>query len=162
MAIEGTGELPDKNVLSSCPNIDVWGINAYRWDHPENIFGEWKAMSSKPMYLSETGGDSYMTIDSHGYDQGVNQEAQADATKEILDDIFSNQRVCSGVTLFSFLDGWWKAGNPGVQDPGGSAPNSGGVPYDGAPNEEYWGIVDIDRNPKEAYEVVKKKYTSLP
>ena len=156
------GELPDEKVLSSCPNIDIWGMNAYRWDHPENIFNEWKAMSSKPMYLSETGADSYITIESHGYDQGVNQEAQADATKEILDDVFSNQRVCSGVTLFSFLDGWWKAGNPDIQDPGGSAPNSGGVPYDGAPNEEYWGIVDIDRNPKEAYEVVKKKYTSLP
>jgi len=156
------GELPDEKVLSSCPNIDIWGMNAYRWDHPESIFNEWKAMSSKPMYLSETGADSYMTRDSHGYNQGVNQEAQADATKEILDDVFSNQRICSGVTLFSFLDGWWKAGNPDIQDPGGSAPNSGGVPYDGAPNEEYWGIVDIDRNPKEAYEVVKKKYTSLP
>ena len=34
-----------------------------------------------------------------------------------------------------------------------------GVPYDGAPNEEYWGIVDIDRNKKLAYEVVKIKYT---
>ena len=114
------------------------------------------------MYLSETGGDSYMTIEGHGYDQGENQEAQADATEEILDDVFSNQDICSGVTLFQFLDGWWKAGNPDTQDTHGSAPNSFGVPYDGAPNEEYWGILDIDRNPKLAYEVVKKKYTSLP
>ena len=156
------GEVPDKDVVSSCPNIDIWGINAYRWDHPENLFNEWRSLSKKPMYLSETGGDSYMSIDSHGYDQGVNQEAQADATENILDDVFSNQDICSGVTLFSFTDGWWKAGNPGTQDPGGSAPNSSGVPYDGAPNEEYWGIVDIDRNKKLAFEVVKIKYTAEP
>jgi hypothetical protein len=36
------------------------------------------------------------------------------------------------------------------------------VPYDGAPNEEHWGIVDIDRNPKMAYEIVKLKYTETP
>lgn len=156
------GELPNKLALSSCPNIDVWGMNAYRWDHPEKIFDEWKSVSKKPMYLSETGADSYMSIDSHGYEKGVNQEAQADATKEILDDVFSNQDICSGVTLFSFADGWWKAGNPDIQDSGGSAPNSGGVPYDGAANEEYWGMVDIDRNKKLAYEVVKMKYNAVP
>jgi exo-beta-1,3-glucanase (GH17 family) len=152
------GELPDALVRSSCPNVDVWGMNAYRWDHPAEIFSEWEDVSSKPMYLSETGADSYMTIESHGYDQGENQEVQADANKKILKDIFRNQDVCSGVTLFSFSDEWWKAGNPKVQDPGGSAPNSGGVPYDGAANEEYWGIVDIDRNKKETFSVVKKAY----
>jgi hypothetical protein len=152
------GELPDALALSSCPNVDVWGLNAYRWDHPAAIFSEWEDVSSKPMYLSEAGADSYMTIESHGYEQGVNQKAQADANKKILKDIFRNVDVCSGVTLFSFSDGWWKAGNPRVQDPGGSAPNSGGVPYDGAPNEEYWGIVDIDRNKKATFPVVKEAY----
>jgi hypothetical protein len=32
------------------------------------------------------------------------------------------------------------------------------VPYDGTPNEEYWGIVDLERNKKETYEVVKLEY----
>jgi hypothetical protein len=32
------------------------------------------------------------------------------------------------------------------------------VPYDGSPNEEYWGIVDIDRNEKQTYSVVKDIY----
>lgn len=156
------GELPDTLALSSCPNVDVWGMNVYRWDNPEAIFSEWAAVSSKPMYLSEAGADSYMTAAAHGYEQGGNQKAQADATKNILDAIFKHQNVCSGVTLFSFSDGWWKAGNPGTQDAGGSAPNSGGVPYDGAANEEYWGIVDIGRNEKLAFEVVKEKYNALP
>jgi len=32
------------------------------------------------------------------------------------------------------------------------------VPYDGSPNEEYWGIVDIDRNKKKTFEVIKNQY----
>lgn len=155
------GELPNTLARSSCPNVDVWGMNVYRWDNPEAIFSEWAAVSSKPMYLSETGADSYMTVKGHGYKQGVNQKAQADANKNILDAIFKHQDVCSGVALFSFSDGWWKAGNVSTQDSGGSAPNSTGVPYDGAANEEYWGIVDIDRNQKMAFKVVKEKYNAL-
>nr|WP_321228009.1 glycoside hydrolase family 2 TIM barrel-domain containing protein [uncultured Psychroserpens sp.] len=154
------GDLPDALALSMSPNIDVWGMNVYRWDNPEPIFKEWKAMSSKPMYLSETGGDSYMKITKAGYEQGENQKAQADAAKNILKKVFDNQDVCKGVTLFSFTDGWWKAGNNDVQDIGGYAPNSTGIPYDGAPNEEYWGIVDIDRNKKQVFNVVKEVYLS--
>jgi len=36
------------------------------------------------------------------------------------------------------------------------------VPYDGAPNEAYWGIVDIDRNPKKVFQVVKKNIRIYP
>ncbi|WP_034044668.1 glycoside hydrolase family 2 TIM barrel-domain containing protein [Wocania ichthyoenteri] len=155
------GELPDALALSMSPNIDVWGMNVYRWDNPSNIFTEWEAVSNKPMYLSEAGGDSYMTISKAGFEKGINEKAQAAANKNILDKIFENQEVCSGVTMFSFTDGWWKAGNPDKQDIGGWAPNSSGVPYDGSPNEEFWGIVDIDRNKKETYSVIKTKYTQL-
>ena len=155
------GELPDALALSRCPSIDVWGMNVYRWDHPEEIFSQWTNVSSKPMYLSEAGTDSYMTITKDGYDMGKNEKAQADATKSILDDVFRNREVCSGVTLFAFVDELWKAGNNETQDPGGWAPNSNGVPYDGAPNEEYWGIVDIDRNKKMAFEVVKNIYRKV-
>ena len=63
-----------------------------------------------------------------------------------------------GVTLFSFSDEWWKAGNPSQQDTGGEAPNSGGVPYDGAANEEYWGIVKRDRSKKQVFNIVKDLY----
>jgi hypothetical protein len=154
------GELPDALALSSCPGIDVWGMNVYRWDNPKEIFSQWSAVSTKPMYLSEAGGDSYMTISRDGYEKGVNEKVQADANAKILDQVFDNLEVCSGVTLFSFTDGWWKAGNNDAQDVGGWAPNSTGVPYDGTPNEEFWGLVDIDRNKKQAYEIVKRKYSA--
>lgn len=152
------GELPDSTARHACPNIDVWGINIYRWDNPETIFEQWSKISDKPMYLSEAGADSYMAVTKNGYEMGENEKAQADATTNILDAIFRNKEICSGVTLFAFVDELWKAGNNDKLDPGGWAPNSSGVPYDGAPNEEYWGIVDIERNKKQAFEVVKEKY----
>ena len=153
------GDVPDAIALSSAPNIDVWGLNVYRWDKPGTVFKEWEAVSTKPMYLSEAGADSYMTISKDGYEKGENQKAQAAANVNILKEIFNDDNIGSGVTLFSFTDGWWKAGNNDKQDPGGWAPNSSGVPYDGSPNEEYWGIVDIDRNKKKTFTIVKEAYT---
>lgn len=153
------GDLPDSLALAMSPNIDVWGMNVYRWDTPGNLFEKWSEESNKPMYLAEAGADSYMAATMNGYEQGPNEKAQADATRKILSEIFDNTGVCSGVTLFAFNDEWWKAGNNSTQDPGGWAPESGGVPYDGAANEEFWGIVDIDRNKKEVFGVVKDFYS---
>lgn len=155
------GEFPKEEVLSLCPNVDIWGMNVYRWDNPEEVFTQWKIISLKPMYLSEAGADSYMTATMNGYEKGQNEKAQAEATKNILDDIFRFRDICLGVTLFSFADEWWKAGNNDTQEPGGWAPNSGGVPYDGAANEEYWGIVKIDKTKKMVFGVVKEKYNSI-
>ncbi|WP_299017077.1 glycoside hydrolase family 2 TIM barrel-domain containing protein [uncultured Polaribacter sp.] len=152
------GDLPNTLALEMSNNIDVWGMNVYRWDNPTSIFKEWEAVSKKPMYLSEAGGDSYMLIEKVGYHKGFNEKAQADATKNVLQSVFTNQEICNGITLFSFTDGWWKAGNNNTQDIGGWAPNSSGVPYDGTPNEEFWGIVDINRNKKLAFDVVKNQY----
>ena len=154
------GELPNALAMSLASNIDVWGMNVYRWDDPTEIFSQWEALSSKPMYLSEAGGDSYMTITKSGYEQGVNEKAQADANAKILESIFNNKEIGLGVTMFSFTDGWWKAGNVDSQDIGGYAPNSSGVPYDGSPNEEFWGMVDIDRNKKLTFDVIKQNYKS--
>ena len=155
------GEIPTQKVLKENPSIDVWGVNVYRWDLPGSLIAEWKSRSTKPLYFSEAGADSYMAIEKDGYAAGENQKAQADATETILNQLFEDPEIVSGVTLFSFTDGWWKAGNPNQQDVDGWAPNSSGVPYDGAPNEEYWGIVDIERNKKEAFYVLQKKYKQL-
>jgi hypothetical protein len=155
------GELPDSLALAQCPDIDVWGMNVYRWDVPAPVFEEWQAISQKPMYLSEAGADSYMTIAKNDYEQGPNQQAQADATRQILEDVMMHSNICSGVTLFAFTDEWWKSGDNNSLDPGGFAPESSGVPYDGTANEEYWGIVDINRQPKAAYHVVAEMYASI-
>lgn len=156
------GEIPNIEVLQGNPNIDIWGVNVYRWDQPRSLITEWEERSELPLYFSEAGADSFMAAPKDDYQAGENQTAQADATRIILDQIFEKSKIVNGVTLFSFTDGWWKAGNPNQQDQGGWAPFSSGVPYDGAPNEEYWGIVDIDRNKKEAFYIVQKQYNDSP
>lgn len=155
------GDLPDDLALNSNPNIDIWGLNVYRWDVPSTIFDEWQSISDKPIYLSEAGADSYMKIAKAGYEQGVNEKAQAKANANIIDAVIQNSERVSGVFIFSFTDGWWKAGNPNRQDIGGWAPNSSGVPYDGAPNEEFWGIVDIERNKKETFNIIKERFSKI-
>ena len=147
------GEVPTEIALNSCPSVDIWGMNLYRWDNNIPAIEAFIALSEKPLYISEAGADSY---DSRSNIE--REDLQAQATQNILSGILSKSDVCMGVTLFSFSDEWWKAGNPSQQDTGGEAPNSGGVPYDGAANEEYWGIVKHDRSKKEAYNIVKDLY----
>ncbi|MDC3242381.1 MAG: glycoside hydrolase family 2 TIM barrel-domain containing protein [Flavobacteriaceae bacterium] len=152
------GDLPSNEALSLSANIDVWGMNVYRMTRPESIYPEWKIISDKPMYFSEGGADSYMAVSAFGYQQGENQKAQADAVKTIVENTFNSDGICAGITVFSFTDGWWKAGKADVQDIGGWAPEGSGVPFDRIPNEEYWGIVDINRNKKEVFDVLKDLY----
>ena len=151
----GHGEVPNSQALNSCPSVDVWGMNIYRWLSPESAIDELAAMTDKAMYISEAGADSF-NINSNS----ENQAQQAQATEIILNAIIDKSDICIGVTLFEFCDEWWKAGNPNQQDPGGF---SNAIPYDNFANEEYWGIVTRDRVPKLSYYVVQEIYeaTSL-
>ena len=151
----GHGEVPNSQALNSCPSVDVWGMNIYRWLSPDSAIDELAAMTDKAMYISEAGADSF-NINSNS----ENQAQQAQATEIILNAIIDKSDICIGVTLFEFCDEWWKAGNPNQQDPGGF---SNAIPYDNFANEEYWGIVTRDRVPKLSYYVVQEIYeaTSL-
>jgi exo-beta-1,3-glucanase (GH17 family) len=154
------GEVPSASTLALAPSVDVWGMNVYRWDYSQHAITDFAAVSDKPCYLSETGGDSYNSAPSHPtYPFGANEQMQADATQALLTGVFDVLDVGSGVALFEFSDEWWKAGDPANQDAGGAAPYSSGVPYDGAPNEEYWGVVDVFRTAKLAHGVVGAVYT---
>ena len=154
------GEIPDSLALYKGRNLDMWGFNVYRWDVTGYFFADWAKSSDKPFYFSEVGSDSYMTTATDSFAKGENQKAQAAAVANILDEILAYENQFQGISLFSFTDGWWKAGNPHTQDIGGWATNSSGVPYDGSPNEEYWGIVDINREKKEVFEVVKTRFNN--
>ena len=149
------GDLPDEQARSLVSDIDMWGVNVYRWDQPVSILEQWAEVSDKPIYFAELGSDSYMTITRDIYEEGISELAQADANKIMLDAVIDNIELSAGTVIFQFADGLWKAGNPSKQDVGGWAPNSSGVPYDGTANEEFFGIVDIARNKKKSYEIVK-------
>lgn len=150
------GELPDAATLGACPAVDVWGMNLYRWDNDVPALVDFAARSSKGMYVSECGGDSYNKATGQ-----VREDQQQQANRNIVNGIIGRYDICMGVTVFEFCDEWWKAGNPDVQNTGGSAPNSSGVPYDGSPDEEYWGIVRRDRSKKPAFDDLKSIYASV-
>lgn len=154
------GEIPNKKAREMGSNIDIWGINVYRWDDPTPLIEEWEKVSNLPLYFSETGSDSYMTKDYNEFKKGINEDAQATANHNIIKNVFKMKDRLTGLIIFQFVDGLWKAGNPEIQDIGGWAPNSIGVPYDGSPNEEFWGIVDINRNKKKTFEVIKKFFNN--
>ncbi|MCF7917339.1 MAG: hypothetical protein K9L61_06120, partial [Candidatus Omnitrophica bacterium] len=138
------GEFPTPEVLNKCPSVDIWGMNVYRWDNPGNIFSEWQKISDKPMYLSESGADSYdFNADRE------NQTEQAKANVKIWKQVNENSDICAGITFMSFKDNWSKAGAYDSQDAGGF--RNDGVPYDNYANEEYWGFVQKDGTPKKVY-----------
>jgi len=156
------GEVPSVETIAAMPLIDVWGINAYRGISFGNLFDQLAANTDKPIFLAEYGADAY-----DANQDSVNLEAQADATdaltRELIDHgaALDGEGQCLGGTIFEWADEWWKDGdgNANTQEPGGIAP--GGGPYpDQTFNEEWWGIVDIDRNPRPAYDALKTLYAT--
>lgn len=151
-----------EEMLETMPNIDIWGINAYRGIDHAALFSEWEKKSSKPMVLTEYGADAWDARDGR-----ENVEAQAEATRVLTQQIMDaytteSGGITSGGFIFEWADEWWKSNEKNVdqQDTSGIAPPGGnGGPYpDGVFNEEWWGIVDIDRNPRPAYNALKELY----
>lgn len=157
------GELPNKDVVDKLKDVDVWGLNIYSGLSFGDRFEKWSNISSKPLYIAEYGADA---IDSRNNQHKVDPESQALAVEKLTQEIVDHYsgRACKvlGGTVFEWNDEWWKAqdGNPWEHSMGGYAP--GGGPYpDGVFNEEWFGIVDIDRVKRAAYEVLAKIYTKL-
>jgi hypothetical protein len=158
------GEVPTAETIDAMPEIDIWGINAYRGISFGDLFAVWAERTQKPMFLAEYGADAY-NANTDMPDPESQAMAVGALTQEIADQgvAFGDSGVALGGTLFEWSDEWWKdsAGSPDVQDVGGIAP--GGGPYpDSTFNEEWWGIVDIDRVPRPAYDALGDVFASLP
>lgn len=150
------GELPSLETIGNMVDIDVWGINAYRGLGFGDLFDRWRELSDKPMFVAEYGADAY-NANLPGYDPGSQALATAALAREILEQTTrpGGARVLGG-TIFEWADEWWKdaAGSSSAQDVGGIAP--GGGPYpDQTFNEEWWGLVDIERAPRPAFESLR-------
>ncbi|QMS85440.1 glycoside hydrolase family 2 TIM barrel-domain containing protein [Candidatus Xianfuyuplasma coldseepsis] len=154
------GYLPSTSTVNAMPDVDIWGLNIYSGATFGTIFAQWKNISDKPMYIAEYGADAWnANIDAE--DETSQAYATTQLTQEIIDnssEIYPDNTSIGG-TIFSFADEWWKDSNgtPDVQDSGGIAP--GGGPYpDQTFNEEFWGIVDIYREPRAAYYALQALY----
>ena len=156
------GELPDAATIAALPNIDIWGTNVYRGLSFGGIFNDWAARSDKPLLVAEYGADAY-NANLPGPDEAAQAEATVALTELIRDNgsAFSNAGVCVGGALFEWADEWWKDGNGrwDTHDVGGYAPGGGPHP-DFVFNEEWWGIVDIDRNRRAAFWGLKELFAS--
>lgn len=154
------GELPTPETLSALPGIDIWGINSYRGISFGNLFEQWEQRSQLPMYVAEYGADAYNALTSR-YDPESHTQAVVSLTEELLARAAgpASDPTVLGGTLFEFADEWWKdpAGSPDSQEVGGIAPGGGPFP-DQTFNEEWWGLVEIDRTPRPAYAALKNVF----
>ena len=144
------GGLPSRELLSCLSEVEVWGLNIYTGASFGDLFSQWEALSTRPMYFGEYGADAF--------DARVgreNESLQADIVESLTNEIHGNSAridgVCSGGMIFEFSDEWWKyaSGSWSEHDTANSWEN-GAYPDPGM-QEEWWGLVRIDRTQREAF-----------
>jgi hypothetical protein len=142
-------------------SVDLFGLNVYDGLSFGDRFQQWASHMKKPLYIGEFGADAFNTT-INTEDNASQEVATRSLVTEMLNNLsaFNPNHVLVGGCIFEWNDEWWK-------DPKGSlnTHNSGGMtepgegPYpDYVFNEEWWGIVDIDRNPRPAYSTLKELY----
>ncbi|MEM9492160.1 MAG: hypothetical protein AAGC55_23640, partial [Myxococcota bacterium] len=115
-----------------------------------------------PFFVSEYGADAISGGEGFGtLDETAQAYANGVLTNLIKDDALGQPNGVSGGCVFSWSDGWWKAGNSVTHDIGGISVLQGSGPYpDSTFHEEYWGVNDLARNPREAYFTLQSIYAS--
>ena len=145
---------------SLVPAIDVWGINIYREQSFGEAISQWKAASNKPFYIGEFGADSY----DHRIN-AENQAMQAQMDGQLWDEAYFDlsaertEGALIGALAFEWSDEWWKGGSPGSHTV--SPESSVGQP-DGHNDEKWFGIVDVNRNLKQAYAAIQGRFQNIP
>jgi hypothetical protein len=157
-----TGEIPTEQDLRQLPSVDVWGLNVYSQPGFFTRFSAWRLLAQqtglrKPFFFSEYGADAYDNRKGAA-DEAAQAEAVRRQTAEIRGQLSARNPAfpCLGGTVFEWNDEWWKRGDSTTQDPGGFV--NPGVAADEFANEEWWGLVDIDRRPRAAYQALAEQY----
>ncbi|MFH0876767.1 MAG: glycoside hydrolase family 2 TIM barrel-domain containing protein, partial [Candidatus Omnitrophota bacterium] len=102
-----------------CPDVDVFGANAYRGDYG---FGSYwqvvRDLADKPAIITEYGCGAYV----YCWNREQSEEAQAQYLKSCWEDIVGNSAFeegsgnAIGGISFEWLDEWWKGYEPAVHD----------------------------------------------
>lgn len=156
------------------PSVDVWGLNIYRGGGFGDLFDYWKSFSTKPMFLSEFGTDSYYSTSWWPVKGRVEEEMQRGFDLALWKDLSANLSACDpnkaalGGTVFEWVDEWWKVkpengGGSARQDPGGFPTTWNAYSHpDAFANEEYFGMVRIDRSAKPVYWELQSQFAKNP
>jgi hypothetical protein len=150
-------------VNNICRSVDLWALNIYRGNTFGSLFDQWKLISSKPMLLGEFGTDAFRSATLGNPPFGsVDGVMQSQWNMSEWNHLFKNLSATDPVNaalggfVFEFNDEWWKVSPAGSQQMDGFVLN-GGHP-DNLANEEIFGIVDIDRQVRSVYQVLKSAF----
>ncbi len=143
-------------VNQTCPSVDIWSFNEYRGPGFSQIFEQWRYISGKPMFLGEYGIDAYNST-TQQEDQATHAQWGGWLWDEIARNLSANDpnNVAIGGAIFEWNDEWWKSGSWQTQDPGGWNPIA--FP-DGVASEDWWGIVNINRNTRQLYGAMTTRF----
>jgi hypothetical protein len=165
--------------------IDLHGINAYRGSSFEfedsNLFAEYKKRSQKGMLVTEFGIDAWYTADKDRPEKGLErQDLQALYLGLSWETIIKNGvktfGPSNGGVVFVYSDPWWAHeglwSKTAATHDYGYAPNWPGGQPDGFVNQEWWGIVALEKNPddpqginvvklREAYAEMQKRFGKI-
>ncbi|MFA6358536.1 MAG: LysM peptidoglycan-binding domain-containing protein, partial [Candidatus Omnitrophota bacterium] len=147
-----------RKAIETAPSVDIWGLNIYNWDNISTTVDSFRAVArevssgsfDKPVYISETGSDSW-----NQYTGKEDQGAQANTATNIYNTLKDSKTL--GVTFMTWKDEWWKGGSIDQQNTAGA---TFGVSPDSFGNEEYFGWVDINGNPKDVYTAMQKLWAA--
>jgi hypothetical protein len=148
--------VPSKARHDELSAVDVWSINIYPGLDFANRFNNWVVLSKKPMFVGEYGADAWDTTKNQ-----ENQAAQAEATTKLTQLIMaalSADDPAKGVlggTIYSLTDEWWKGGNADSHDHEGF---QNAIYPDNVANEEWWGILTIERTKRQAFTALQTLY----
>jgi len=124
-----------------CPDVDIYGTNAYRggYGFGRGFWEKVKDECDKPVIITEYGCPSYMEARSREFAEAK----QAAYLKANWEDIIYNSAGHRGIgnsiggVLFEWLDEWWKAYEPSLHD---TAKDWAGPFPDGWNYEEWLGV----------------------
>ncbi len=129
-----------------CPDVDIFGANAYRGKHGFGYHNFWlpiKEVADRPALVTEYGCPAY----GHKRSREFAEDFQADYLVNNWMEMVNNRAgegagIAIGGALFEFIDEWWKTGAPPgypdiIQD---VVPNVGGPFVDGWYYEEWFGV----------------------
>lgn len=169
-------------IADECPDIDVYGVNAYRGVSFGDMFDIVKEKLNKPIMFTEFGADAFNVIDNKE-DQYSQAYYMVGNWKEIYENAagLGKANNAIGGFTFQFSDGWWKFGfndrkNADIHDNTANWSNGGysrDLPSEGVNNmnEEWFGICAkgatnsrglYDLYPRAAYYALKDAHQLNP